>query len=153
MEHPQGRFADGFREAQKRDRGADNDPPTAERHWPTFVPSIDMTTIFRELIADEVRTGRLTRARRRRIIQYAAHLGLSAVQVGRLIEECREEATRSDDGIGGLEIEDLRLKIESTIHNPRSSVHRPPPVSLPLKIAVVVTAAILLNVLAIKWLL
>ena len=142
---PHVRLADGFRPARKRNRAANGDPQSAERPLPVFAPSIDMTTIFRDLIADEVRTGRLTRARRRRIVQYAAHLGLSAVQVGRLIAECQEEATRSDDRVGGLSIEDWRLKIPSTIHR-QSPVHRPPPVSMPLKIALVVTATILLAV-------
>ena len=117
MEHRQGRFADGFRAARERRGAADSDPPV-------FAPSIDMTAIFRQLIADEVRTGRLTRARRRRIVQYAAHLGLSAVQVGRLIAECREEATRSDARVGGLSIEDWRLKIKSTIHDRQSPIHQ-----------------------------
>lgn len=152
QEPPRVRFADGFRGAQKRDRAANRDPQTAERRWPVFQPSIDMTTIFRDLIADEVRTGRLSRARRRRIVQYAAHLGLSAVQVGRLIAECQEESTRSDDHVGGLSIEDWRLKTEATIHNPQSPVHRPPSVPMPLKIAVVVAAAMLLGVLLVKWL-
>ncbi len=146
MEHRQSSFADDFHAAQKRDRAADGDPSV-------YVPSIDMTVIFRELIADEVRTGRLTRARRRRIVQYAAHLGLSAVQVGRLIAECQEEATRSDDRVGGLSICDWRLKTESTIDDRQSPVHRPPPVPMPLKIAVVVAAAMLLSVLLVRWLL
>ena len=45
--------------------------------------------IFAELIRMEVRTGPLTRARRRRLVRYAAHLRLSAVDVGEMITACR----------------------------------------------------------------
>ncbi len=45
--------------------------------------------IFAELIRFEVRTGPLTRARRRRLVRYAAHLRLSAVDVGEMITACR----------------------------------------------------------------
>ncbi len=58
---------------------------------------LETKAIFRELIADEVRTGSLTPARRRRIIRYAAQLDLTAVQVGQLIEQCRDEMIQSDD--------------------------------------------------------
>ncbi len=146
MEHWQGRLTDGSRAAQKRDSATGSDPPTAERLLPMFAPSIDMTVIFRELIADEVRTGRLTRARRRRIVQYAAQLGLSAVQVGRLIAECRRQATRSDDP--AVRHHGLRL-----VDHRKAALPTPPSVSMPLKIAVLVAAAILLDVLVVKWLL
>ncbi len=53
--------------------------------------------IFREMIAYELRAGRLTRARRQRIVRYAAQLGLSAVEAGRMIEACRQAALESDD--------------------------------------------------------
>ena len=62
-----------------------------------FVRRIDTQEIFRELIAQEVRSGRLTPSRRRRIVRYAAQLHLSAVETGRLIAECRAEALESDD--------------------------------------------------------
>lgn len=53
------------------------------------VPRIDTASIFREMIAREVRDGTLTPWRRRRIVRYAAGLRLSAREAGRLIEECR----------------------------------------------------------------
>lgn len=49
------------------------------------------------MIAREVQCGRMDAARRRRIVRYAAQLGLSAVEAGEMIEACREEAARSDD--------------------------------------------------------
>lgn len=47
--------------------------------------------VFRQLILDEVRAGNLTTARRRRIVAYATRLGLSAVEAGELLEECRKQ--------------------------------------------------------------
>ncbi|MGD2109630.1 MAG: hypothetical protein PVI86_09585 [Phycisphaerae bacterium] len=64
---------------------------------PVYVPSIDTDDIFRRLIADELRSGRLTRAQRKRIVSYGTSMGLTAVQMGRLIETCRTEALESDD--------------------------------------------------------
>lgn len=62
-----------------------------------FQPAMDIHDIFRAMIAAELRAGRLTPARRKRIVQYAAQLRLSAVDAGRLIDECREEALAGDD--------------------------------------------------------
>jgi len=53
--------------------------------------------VFRKLIADEIRSGHLTPARRRRIVRYAAQLDMSAVDVGLMIAQCREEALKSED--------------------------------------------------------
>jgi len=61
-----------------------------------YATGLDIRGIFRALIADEVRQGRLSPFRRRRIIQYAAHLGLSVEEVGSLIAECRSEAEGGD---------------------------------------------------------
>ena len=62
-----------------------------------YTRRIDTKEIFRELIAQEVRSGRLTPSRRRRIVRYAAQLSLSTVETGRLIAECRDEALESED--------------------------------------------------------
>ena len=106
---------------------------------PKFVRSIDTQDIFRQLITDELRNGRLTPARRRRIVRYAAGLGLSAVQAGRLVEACRREVLQSSDPAERYHA--LRL------------VEAPPTkVPTPLKIAIVVAAAILVDVLLVKWL-
>ena len=63
----------------------------------TSVPSLDTRAIFQQLIEEEIRNGRLTRSRRRRIIRYAAQLQLSAVEAGRLIEQSRFNVLRSGD--------------------------------------------------------
>jgi hypothetical protein len=57
----------------------------------------DPSVIFRELIAAELRAGRLTRGRRARIVRYASQLGLSAAEAGRLITECHQEALQLSD--------------------------------------------------------
>jgi len=106
---------------------------------PPFVPSMDMQDVFRQLIADEIRNGRLTAAQRRRIIGYAAQLGLSAVQAGQLVSECREDAMRSADPVERRHA--LRL------------VEPPPPiVPTRVKIALVVGAAIVLDFVVFRWL-
>ncbi|MGB0714468.1 MAG: hypothetical protein ACPGXK_01235 [Phycisphaerae bacterium] len=46
--------------------------------------------IFERMIEQEVRNGRLTAHRRRRIIRYAAQLRLNAVDAGMLIQQCQE---------------------------------------------------------------
>ena len=104
-----------------------------------FVRRIDTQEIFRELIAQEVRSGRLTPSRRRRIIRYAAQLHLSAVETGRLIAECRDEALQSD--------------------NPEEMYHalrlvEPPQAEMPvaLKVAIVAAGAIVVNLLLSRWL-
>ncbi len=78
--------------------------PEADRRMasegtPTYVPKIEMRNIFHQMIADELRNGRLTRHRRKRVIRYAAQLGLSAVEAGRLITTCREQVLESADPI------------------------------------------------------
>ena len=62
-------------------------------------PHIENREIFAELIAEEIRSGRLTTERRRRIVRYAAGMGLSAVEAGRLMDACREEALQSEDAV------------------------------------------------------
>lgn len=58
---------------------------------------IETDEIFRALIAEELRNGRLNPAQRRRIVRYAARMGLSAVEAGKLLSACREEALASAD--------------------------------------------------------
>lgn len=78
--------------------GATNEQhPDADGERPAFQPTMHLDDIFRELIRAEIRNGRLSAWRRRRIVQYAAQLKLSAVEAGRLIEECRNELFVGDD--------------------------------------------------------
>ena len=96
--------------------------------------AISQEEIFRQLIADEVRAGRLTPARRRRIVRYAAQLRLSAVDVGLMIAQCREEALQSQDQTERLHA--LRLVEPPT-----------PRIPIAYKLSAVVLAAIIINLL------
>jgi hypothetical protein len=100
---------------------------------------IEIKEIFRRLIAQEVRSGRLTPSRRRRIVRYAAQLHLSAVETGRLIAECREEALHSEDP-------------EEIYHALR--LVEPPPATMPwpLKAAIALAGAVVVNLVLSKWL-
>lgn len=103
---------------------------------PKFVPHVDTEEVFRRLIANELRSGRLTRAQRRRIVRYGAGMGLSAVQMGRLVAMCREEALQSHNQAERCHA--LRL------------IEPPPPlISTRIKISLVVAAAVVLDVLLI----
>lgn len=106
---------------------------------PEFVPTIDTQDVFHQLIADELRCGRLTPARRRRIVRYATQLGLSAVQAGQLVEACREEALESHNPI-------------ERYHALRLVEPAPARIPTPLKIALVIISAIVLELLLLHWL-
>ena len=110
------------------------------REIPAFVPRIDMQDVFRQLIADELRDGRLTPARRRRIVRYAAQLGLSAVQAGRLVDACRKEALAE----GGAPEHLHALRLVPPIHE-KVAPH--------VKIALLVVGAIFLDLLLVLWVL
>ena len=71
--------------------------PDDEARGHAWVPRIDTHDVLERMVADELRDGRLTPARRRRVIRFAAGMGLSAVQAGRLLERIREEALGDDD--------------------------------------------------------
>lgn len=86
-EHDQ---ADAPHTARPADDGRDSANPAS------FSPPIETRDVFRQLIVDEIRNGRMTRARRKRIVQYAAQMGLSAVEAGRLIAACRDELLQSE---------------------------------------------------------
>lgn len=113
---------------------AAGDPPD---DIPPFTPTIDTDDIFRMLIADELRHGRLNGAQRRRIIRYAARLGLSAVQIGRLVEECREDALLSSDPV-------------ERRHALRLVRAEAPLISTHTKIALVVGAAIMFDWIVVR---
>lgn len=100
---------------------------------PEFVPAVDIRDVFRRLIADEIRAGRMTTSRRRRIVRYAAHLGISAVEAGRLVTACRKQVVESGDS-------------HERSHALRMADPSPDPVSWPLKVALLLAAAALLYV-------
>lgn len=103
-----------------------------------FDSPLDTHAVFRALISDEVRTGQMTRSRRRRIVQYASHLGLSAVQVGQMIAECREDSLQSDDPV-------------ERQHALKLTEPAPERVSAPVKIALVIAVALIVDVIVVKW--
>ena len=114
------------------------DRPPAENDLPEYMPSIDTHDVFRELIASEIRDGRLSASRRRRIIRYAAHLGLSAVETGKMIARCRDQAIQSDDP--NERAFALRLVPEEPARIPKALI---------VAMAVIVFAT--LNALALNW--
>jgi len=81
-------------------------PRDFSRDHPTRIENHE---IFRELIADELRSGRLNSNQRRRIVRYAAQMGLSAVETGQLMAACREEALAASDA--NLREQALRLAL------------------------------------------
>jgi|GEM_PF-3334066 len=109
-----------------------NTQPSDHDDRPAFVPRIEMRDVYYELIASELRNGRLTRARRKRIIQYAAHLGLNAVEAGRMITACREMVLQSDDPVE----RDFALKLVEP---------EPERVPIAFKIAIVVALALVFD--------
>lgn len=70
---------------------ANLDHPRPPSDRPAFQPIIALDDVFVEMIRAEIRNGRLSAWRRRRIVQFAAQLNLSAVEAGRLIEQCRAD--------------------------------------------------------------
>lgn len=105
---------------------------------PAFVSKIEMRDVFHQMIADELRNGRLTQERRKRIIRYAAQLGLSAVEAGRLITTCREQVLESADTAGRRHA----LKLVEP---------EPERVPAAFKLALVVALAIVVDLLLFGW--
>ena len=96
--------------------------------------SLSNEAIFRALIAGELRNGRLTAVRRRRIVRYGASMGLTAGELGKLLTQCRNEALLSEDHVERRHA--LRLA-------------DPPPRTTPvaLKIAMIFAIVILVQIL------
>ena len=63
----------------------------------SFTPRVDSEAIFRQLIDQELRYGRLNKSARARIVRYACGMGLSATQAGDLVRECAERSARQGD--------------------------------------------------------
>ncbi len=111
---------------------------SAESDLPEYRPTIDTHDVFRELIASEIRDGRLSASRRRRIIRYAAHLGLSAVETGQLIAHCREQAVPCDNP-------------DERAYALRLAPAEPARIPKPILIALAVIVFAALNALALNW--
>ena len=101
---------------------------------------LDTRAIFEKLIENEVRSGRLSPWRRRRIIKYAAQLRLSAIEAGKMIDECRRrmEADRATDPRPAFKI--IRQEDDNA------------DAATVWKIWLIVVAAIIFDLLMIKWL-
>lgn len=95
--------------------------------------------VFREMVIGELRCGPLTRMRRRRLVQYAARLDLSAVEAGRLIREAQRAV--QDEADDPAARPSLRL----------AERHDPSPVRY--KLYAVLVTAVLLNALLLRWIL
>ena len=50
---------------------------------------IETRNVLRAMIAKEIESGRLTPRRRKRIVQFASQLGLSPIEAGDLVQQCR----------------------------------------------------------------
>ena len=94
-----------------------------DQHFVFPQVSIDHREIFRELIATEVKAGRMTSFRRARIVRFASQLGLSAVETGRLIMECQNLAQSQREhasGEPGLEMTECLEKAPAI--SPRAAI-------------------------------
>jgi len=111
-------------ESSEQPTSIDNDAPGP--------PSICTADVFRALIEDELRNGRLTPTRRRRIVRYAMAMGLTATQAGDLIAECRHK---------GLEHADPQIRQ----HALRLVYPDPPMIPAGIKLAFAAIVAILLD--------
>ncbi len=80
-------------------RAISTDEGDMDRPPPMVVSTLGTQSIFHQLIVNEIRSGRLTPARRRRIIAYAARLGLTAIEVGEMIAACREQVLVGGDPV------------------------------------------------------
>ncbi len=77
--------------------------------------SLDTKAIFREMMVHEIKNGTLSSWRRKRIVRYAAKMGLSAVEAGQLVSQCRGQAMRELDAL--KETPTLRVHIPETDDN------------------------------------
>ncbi|MFQ5461954.1 MAG: hypothetical protein ACE5E5_04920 [Phycisphaerae bacterium] len=121
-------------EFPRRSASADNSVSTA-------AAPIDQREIFRQLIEDEIRNGRLTRARRRRIVRYAAQLRLSAVEAGTMIDRCRARLA-----------EDREMHADTAIRPQLKLVTEPPAASLVWQLWLILVAAIIFDLWMLRWL-
>lgn len=64
---------------------------------PPHAVEVNVAEVIERVIEMEIRSGKLTPARRRRLVRYAASLGLSAREAGELVQRCAERAAESDN--------------------------------------------------------
>lgn len=78
----------------------------------------DLQTVFREAAKWELSNGSLSQRRRKRLVQYAAALQISAVDAGRLIQEAAAELER-DLALQAAVPPDLRLARDDSFNGLR----------------------------------
>jgi hypothetical protein len=122
-------------ESQGRDTRRRREVSEATSGW----ARLDTDTIFREMIARELRAGRLTHARKPHIERFGADLGLSTEEANSAIIECREEALHSADS--------AERRFARRLLDPR-----PARISTKWKMAVAIAVAIALDVALFVWL-
>ncbi len=105
---------------------------------PPFVPLIGVEDILCRLVADELSAGRLTPARRRQVERYAVEMGLSVHQARRLLESCRDHAMIHGNATQRRNA--LRLMQPSSRK-----------IALAVRIAILIVAVILFDLLLIWW--
>jgi len=120
---------------------------SAESRLGAVAAPIDQREIFRQLIEDEIRNGRLTRARRRRIVRYAAQLRLSAVEAGNMIERCRARLAEERE-LYGSAANPPQLKLAA---RPKL-VHEPPYASIVWQLWLILVAALMFDLVMLRWL-
>lgn len=82
--------------------------------------AMDIAEILRAMIEHEARSGRLTSWRRHRIIQFAAQLGISPIEAGRLVQAWRDEVLQAESQSDAL-FPSLRLVGPGSGSNRRTS--------------------------------
>ncbi len=104
-----------------------------------FQPSIAVDEIFEHMFVQELRDGRLTPKRRKRLVQYAAQMGLSARQAGVLMDRCCQNAiVKGDEPAYG--------------HALRLADPPQPRISEPTRMAIIIAISLVVDTLLICWL-
>lgn len=100
---------------------------------------LDTEHILREMIAHELRAGRLVPGRLAQVKRFGSELGFSVVETGRLIAQCRDQALKSTD---------------PTERSYALRLLRPPQPRIPTrwKMAAAVVAALALDIALFLWL-
>jgi len=118
-------------------------PLSDDQHGPQnssiFQPSIPVEEIFEHMFTQELRDGRLTPKRRKRLVQYAAQMGLSARQAGMLMDRCCQNAIAK--GVERAHGQALRLADPPL-----------PRISEPTRITIIIIISLVVDTLLIYWL-
>lgn len=111
-----------------------DDPHANSDRYDRPAARLDTKQVYEQMIECELRTKRLSPARRKRIVRYAAGLGLSAVEAGKLVNKCQARLAREK----GLADHRPQLRLVNT---------PPPRVSAIWKIGAVVLLAVVVDLM------